>query len=340
MLILANLSVIAASQAQLASSGVIPLLVSFLAPSPGGLQQQAAAAAALCSLCAHAENRPLVAAAGAITPLIKLLAASGNSSDTTQAYAANTLVKLAADGNTLASFVSASAVIPLVTLLGSDSARAQQCAANVLMSLGVDGGQAQAISAAGGIPPLVRLLRSFPETAKSVTTTLLWSPELTQSSAVVLLRTLAAASYGNIRAMQRAGVAPLLDKLRGDAHTDAVTRDGATCLLALLKSASTLPLEQGHEGGSASLSSSSLSSLAPPLPPSAPSSSPPPGARPHHPEKKGKLCWFCGTTGVPLKKCSVCAVALYCDGACQKVDWKAHKGQCAGLKASAAACKE
>ena len=48
-----------------------------------------------------------------------------------------------------------------------------------------------------------------------------------------------------------------------------------------------------------------------------------------------KSCWSCGSTGVPLKKCSVCAVASYCCAGCQKADWKAHKGQCAGLKAGA-----
>ena len=38
---------------------------------------------------------------------------------------------------------------------------------------------------------------------------------------------------------------------------------------------------------------------------------------------------------MPLQKCSVCAVAAYCGAGCQKADWKAHKGQCAGLKAGA-----
>ena len=49
--------------------------------------------------------------------------------------------------------------------------------------------------------------------------------------------------------------------------------------------------------------------------------------------KPKKQCWSCGATGVPLKKCSVCTVAAYCGAGCQKADWKAHKGQCAGLKA-------
>ena len=44
-------------------------------------------------------------------------------------------------------------------------------------------------------------------------------------------------------------------------------------------------------------------------------------------------CWSCGATDVPLKKCSGCAVAAYCGTGCQKADWMAHKGRCAGLKA-------
>ena len=38
---------------------------------------------------------------------------------------------------------------------------------------------------------------------------------------------------------------------------------------------------------------------------------------------------------MPLKKCSMCAIAAYCGAGCQKADWKAHKGQCAELKAGA-----
>lgn len=54
------------------------------------------------------------------------------------------------------------------------------------------------------------------------------------------------------------------------------------------------------------------------------------------PPHRERACWSCGATGVPLKKCSVCAVASYCGAACQKVDWGVHKAQCAGLKAEAA----
>ena len=55
------------------------------------------------------------------------------------------------------------------------------------------------------------------------------------------------------------------------------------------------------------------------------------------PARLRKSCWSCSATGVPLKKCSVCAVAAYCSAGCQNVDWKAHKEQCAGLKAGVSA---
>ena len=48
-----------------------------------------------------------------------------------------------------------------------------------------------------------------------------------------------------------------------------------------------------------------------------------------------ELCWSCSAEGVRLKKCSRCAVASYCGAACQKADWKAHKGKCAELKVAA-----
>ena len=78
---------------------------------------------------------------------------------------------------------------------------------------------------------------------------------------------------------------------------------------------------------SASLTTLTASSVAATLPSASASQQLPPRPR--------KSCWSCGTTGVPLKKCAVCAVAVYCGAGCQKADWKAHKGQCAGLKAGA-----
>ena len=54
------------------------------------------------------------------------------------------------------------------------------------------------------------------------------------------------------------------------------------------------------------------------------------------PPRLRKSCWSCSATGAPLKKCSGCAAAAYCSVGCQNADWKAHKEQCAGLKAGTA----
>ena len=322
--ILANLASLAASQTPLASAGAIPLLVSFLSSGPGEVQE--AAVGAFYNLCAYADSQVLVAEAGAIGPLVQMLVTAGSCSEKAKGYAAIVLHKLSGNCDIAAAFISAGAVAPFVLLLRSRSVRDSELAVAILLGLAVHG-QTQAISAAGGIPPLVLLLKSGPASF--------------QPSLLTILRALAATSSDSISAMHRAGVVPLLDKLRGDSHAEAVVRDGASSLLAVLKSSPSLNLssELADKGGGASQPSSSFSSTS--LPPSAPSSSStPPAACPQHPERKGKLCWSCGAKGVPLKKCSVCTVAAYCGGACQKSDWKAHKGQCAGLKASAAVCKE
>ena len=55
---------------------------------------------------------------------------------------------------------------------------------------------------------------------------------------------------------------------------------------------------------------------------------------------KKQHCCICGATGVPLKKCSRCAVATYCGAICQKAGWKVHKGVCLELRAAAAAVQQ
>ena len=60
------------------------------------------------------------------------------------------------------------------------------------------------------------------------------------------------------------------------------------------------------------------------------------GPLPLHVNRK-KLCWSCAAEEEHLKKCSGCGAAWYCGIACQKADRMTHKGQCAELKASAAA---
>jgi len=49
-------------------------------------------------------------------------------------------------------------------------------------------------------------------------------------------------------------------------------------------------------------------------------------------EDVGKTCWGCFETGKPLKSCSICKVAAYCDKTCQKKDIKMHRLVCMAPK--------
>ena len=64
-----------------------------------------------------------------------------------------------------------------------------------------------------------------------------------------------------------------------------------------------------------------------------------PARPPSRKTKSQQPCWSCGTTGVPLKKCSGCTVASYCGSVCQRADWGVHKSRCAGLKAASEATR-
>ena len=244
--------------------------------------------------------------------------------------------------------ISAGAVTPLVLLLQSECPMLQDAAARLLLGLTrVNDAQARAIVSAGGIPTLVHLLRSDVTAA--------------QILALTVLTTLAAegGSPGDVNAMKRAGALPLLTKLMGDADVGAGTRNAAASLLHLLQQSSSHPpssLQRDHPSSneappppSTSAHSSESHPVSTPGDPIAAAAaadsfghyalhtSPATGGARHQSvgSRVKKSCWSCGATGVPLQKCSVCAVAAYCGAGCQKADWKAHKGQCAGLKAGA-----
>ena len=54
-------------------------------------------------------------------------------------------------------------------------------------------------------------------------------------------------------------------------------------------------------------------------------------------------CSFCGATpiaGLPLKACSKCEMAHYCNKDCQKADWKTHKKACPIMKQISVTVKE
>ena len=41
-----------------------------------------------------------------------------------------------------------------------------------------------------------------------------------------------------------------------------------------------------------------------------------------------KACAWCGICSIGARKCSNCLVTYYCDGACQRLHWRIHKGVC------------
>ena len=40
------------------------------------------------------------------------------------------------------------------------------------------------------------------------------------------------------------------------------------------------------------------------------------------------VCGYCGEIGEKMKKCSVCMLVYYCNGKCQKKNWKLHQKVC------------
>ena len=134
-----------------------------------------------------------------------------------------------------------------------------------------------------------------------------------------------------IVAISGAGARPLLAGLQRSSASESMR---SSCAVLLGK----LPAGSAPSSGAAASASASASAQAPARVPEI-AGSPSSAASRQLPLRPKKTCWMCGATGVPLKKCSVCSVAAYCGAGCQKVDWKEHKGQCAGLKAGATSCE-
>ena len=327
---LGNLAIVEACRAPLIAAGAIPKLVTSL--STGSQHVQHMAAAALGGLtCGDPSNKLRIVAAGAVEPLIKLLTSD---SEDAQMASVMTLSNLLAceDAAVVQGMLASSgaAVAPLVRVFQRREfpETAQGEAVFCLLTLSArSGSDTRAIAAAGGIPPLIRLLHS--------------GSAQTQSLVVMLLHLMAAEGVpADLAAMEAA--LPILAKLQGDSNLGSEMRGHTLELLQRINSVGS----NRSIGSTGSVDPGSASYNRNDVPPSSISSSIPPAAAeaasPQPPATTGgrKLCWACGATSVPLKKCSVCTVAAYCSGACQKADWKAHKGQCAGLKASVAVCKE
>ena len=341
----------AASRASLFDAGIVPRLVEVLRSDCEDSQCKAAGVIGYLA-CEDPGNQIRIAAASeAVPPLIKLLASR---SEAVHVCAASALGNIVLNIGLHAQFTSAGAIASLLRLLRqSKCAMVQKLSARVLMGLALGNDtHTAAYAAAIIIPHMVQLLQSESATV--------------QMLAVNVLTNLVEEGVPeNINTMKQAGALSLLAKLKGNSDTEASVREEAVPLLQLLQSAdnsSPAAAQKGHRNSaaphlassgcrySASLSFStpspadtaaglistpSLAASAAVF--SAPALSPAwtAGGTRQPVGKPRKSCWSCGATGMPLKKCSVCAVASYCGAGCQKMDWKVHKGQCTGLKAGA-----
>ena len=316
-----------AAQARIAAAGVIAPLVRLLRAASSSVELRQNAVTTLANLASH-DVRPVVAA-GAIPPLVKPL--SDSSTEMHKLSACSALQTIAKDSDTHAAILAAAPILPLVRLMTSSSEDTQESAQNTLLCLSTTPTFPQLFLDAGAIPPLVQMLRS--------------GSALGQERAMQLLgRLLAVKERADMIfvPLKNAGALPLLARIQTAASSSEFMRFGAERLLlalatgespfgdpeAIPPSAPSPPVASVHPASAAA----SPSTAAAAFPPAATS---PQQQQQLPPPRPRKSCWSCGVTGVLLKKCSVCAVAAYCGAGCQKTDWKAHKGQCAGLKAGA-----
>ena len=289
----------AASQARIAAAGAIaPLIHMLRTASSENLQVQAAKA--LANLASSDARR--VVEAGAIPILVQRLT---DGSMRVQEHAAFALSNIAKDFDTHAVMFAAAPLLPLVHLLASGSDWAQDNAHQALLHLSNHPTFPGQFAAAGAIPPLMHMQFS--------------TSGLTLRRAAMLFVIMGTTGCLDTESVENASALPVPAQLQGASPIDGQQEEGSPSALAVLV----------HPA----LAAASTSAAAATLPPASTSSL---VQRQRLPPRQRKSCWSCGVTGVPLKKCSVCAVAAYCGAGCQKADWKVHKGQCAGLKAGAA----
>ena len=197
-----------------------------------------------------AENRAVVAAAGAIPPLVRLLG-DGRNVSTSQVRAAAALGDLARAGESKQAIVRAGGVEPLVAMLLSHNVEAQTRASIAVWQLAASTAAQQLIADAGGIQHLVKLLSCGNAIAATHAAGALWHLESLASTKSVII------SAGGIAALvdllgQAAewegsdgqdAIAALLSDLareRGNAKASIVQRGGVKHLVGLLENGSVI----------------------------------------------------------------------------------------------------
>ena len=291
-----------------AAGGIVPLTLILKGTGPA----QMYAATALGCLANNINNVASIINAGAAPLLVDMLSTA---SMLAQGQALLALSALARHASAHDAFFAAGAITPLLHQLSLSSEEVQHYAFQGLLHLSFSSTFPEQFVAAGAIPPLVQLLRSE-------------LPSV-QDKAVVLLGFLAITLRPDVLAsINNAGARTFLTLLQSSSNTENTRATAADILRALTGGYASLTEALSHAPSPSPTTTTTASELA-----SAAASSPSEAAPQQLPSRPRKSCWSCDATGVPLKKCSVCAVAAYCGAACQKTDWKAHKGQCAGLKA-------
>ena len=343
---LSHLGSSAEEVALIVRAGAVPPLVGLLPSESVEVQKQAVLT--LNALAVYASGHDGFFTAGAILPLLRLTGSSASEEEEeAQKFSLSALLHLSYAPSVPQQFVAAGAIPPLVQMLRSKSAFVLENAVlllELLTSAESPPAAIAAINSAGAQPLLTRLLlwpsSSFDEGMK-----------IACSCATILerLRDRCAPSSGAAAPASAAPASAAPASTPASFSATAAVTAAATITAfapasapayapasALALAAATLPSMTASSapssGAAASASTLPCASTSPKLAAASPSSA---ATSQQLPSRPRKSCWSCGATGVPLKKCSGCAVAAYCGVGCQKADWKAHKGQCAGLKAGA-----
>jgi len=241
------------AMAQENRTAVVKPLVDLLEVRNAAAQMKAAESLAMLA-SRSAENRTVVAAAGAIPPLVALLG-DGRNVSTSQIKSAAALGDLARASESKQAIVKAGGVPPLVAMLLSPSVEAQMRASIAVCQLASSTSAQQLIADSDGIPHLVKLLSCSNATAAANAAGALWHLESLASTKGVIV---AAGGIGALVDLLgriadsdssdgQDAIAALLSDLareRGSAKASIVSKGGVKHLVNLLDKGS--PVAQKH----------------------------------------------------------------------------------------------
>ena len=357
-------------RSKVAEADAIPLIVQMLGSDIVMLQEQSAHAISGLIFSTRAKHstgyRGSVLAAGAIPLLARILLQPGT--EEMERSAEKTLLALCwEEPETLESeaqlyrtmLAEAGVIPPLVRLIASEKSETKGIALLVFSRLTINADCCRRAAEAGAVPVLAHHIQNGPQERRGRAELALYHISLVHNDTDIRSKVTAAVNAVPPinQGLQSPGSAPEQQGKAAAATQHSLSEDGpglGTVILStgaspavskLLESsgsemvareAGTRAFSEGaaSAGSAGTQGDTSATSAIPET--TKPVTGPPSQQQPPLPAaNRKKLCWSCGAKGARLKKCSGCAVASYCEAACQKADWKAHKGKCAGLKAAA-----